>query len=66
MSEGKRGEEMDELEISAEDKKILEIQKKVIPHDSVLVATTIGNEGTPSGRNMGPAPHRIPTETGQH
>ena len=45
-------------------KKILKIQEKELPHDLVLVWTTKGWTGTPSGQHMGLAQLGNPAEFG--
>ena len=48
------------------EEEFLRFEEEVNPHDLVLAATTIGDEGTPSELDMGPARHRNPAESGQH
>ena len=48
------------------EEKILEIQEKFTPHDLVLGKTTTGQEGSPSGRNVGPTRPSNPAESGIH
>ena len=55
---------MDELEISEKKKKFLFFRIKRFLMTWYLLKTTIGDNGTPSGRNVGPARPGNPAESG--